>query len=118
MVERPRSPRRVLLFVVVGMLLLCAVVSWLSAVANRRLAAMPIAQSDPSALDVSRWQESVLLRRTYGNAAWPGWGDADIPMILYNKGYAFLLGLPQPEAGWTTIPGNRHQGTAWEPVPG
>ncbi|MHB1319198.1 MAG: hypothetical protein ACYCYF_11320, partial [Anaerolineae bacterium] len=80
----------------------------------RRLAALPVAQSDPSVLDMSRWQEAVHLRQTYGNQVWPGWADADIPTILYNQDYAFLLGLPQPESGWTTIPGNRHLGIDWE----
>ncbi|MFO7697491.1 MAG: hypothetical protein R6X16_10075 [Anaerolineae bacterium] len=111
-----RSSRRGTLFVIGGILLLCAVMSVLSSAANRRLAALPVAQSDLTALDMSRWQEAVHLRQVYGSSVWPGWADADIPLILYNEEYAFLLGLPQPEAGWTTVPGNRPQGARWEPV--
>jgi hypothetical protein len=69
-----------------------------------------------STLDIARWQESVRLRARLGDGVWPGWGQADIPMVLYNAEHAFLLGLPQPEAGWRLVPRDAQQGTTWEPV--
>jgi hypothetical protein len=38
-------------------------------------------------------------------------------MILYNEEYVFLVGYPNPPAGWRTIPDNETRGGPWEPVP-
>jgi hypothetical protein len=39
-------------------------------------------------------------------------------VILYNEGYAFLVGVPDPPAGWTTVPRGARRGGPWEAVPG
>jgi len=68
-------------------------------------------------MDKARLAEALHLRSELGNSLWPGWGEADIPMIAYNEEYAFLVGYPDPPAGWTTVPGRSARGTEWEPVP-
>jgi hypothetical protein len=47
-----------------------------------------------------------------------GWGQATIPLIVYNEEYAFLTGYPDPPAGWQTVPRGQRRGQAWEQVPG
>jgi hypothetical protein len=58
------------------------------------------------------------LRAELGNQVWPGWGTAEIPVILHNESYAFLIGYPgEPPKGWIKVPSNQQQGTAWGLVP-
>lgn len=53
-----------------------------------------------------------------GDAVWSGWGAAEIPIIVYNEAYAFLVNYPgEPPVGWRTVPGGEQQGNVWEIVP-
>jgi hypothetical protein len=71
-----------------------------------------------SDLDKARLAEALHLRNTLGDSVWPGWGHADIPTILYNEEYAFLVGLPDPAPGWYVVPNMTRLGNAWEVVTG
>ena len=62
--------------------------------------------------------EALHLRSTLGDEIWPGFGSTTNPQILYNEGYAFLVGHPDPPPGWRTRPGGPTLGGPWEPVPG
>ncbi len=63
-------------------------------------------------------QEAIHLRRTLGDAVWTGWGTAEIPFIVYNERYAFLVDYAgEPPVGWRTVPEGTPQGNAWEVVP-
>ncbi len=100
-----------------GLLSACVAAIGLSYLSNRWLPAhSPVTDrlSDP---DKARLAEAIHLRRELGDALWPGWGGADIPMILYNEEYAFLMGYPDPPAGWTTIPNRDAKGVEWDAVP-
>lgn len=73
-----------------------------------------------SQVEWSRIQEIDHLRTEIGNEIWPGFGDQQIPIILYNEAYVFLSGLKDPEAGWKKVPFSRQMGTRWsyvEPAP-
>lgn len=67
-----------------------------------------------SEADQARIAETQRLRRSLGNRVWPGWGDADIPIIVYNESYAFLVGIDQPADGWMSVPGRAQRGGRWE----
>jgi hypothetical protein len=69
-------------------------------------------------LDKARLEEATHLRESLGNEIWPGWGEMDLPYILYNEKYAFLVGHPDPADGWVMEPNKERRGGAWEPVPG
>lgn len=60
--------------------------------------------------------ETAHLRASLGEAVWRGWGQADIPLIVYNEGYAFLVGYPDPPAGWLKVPDGEPVGGPWETV--
>ena len=62
--------------------------------------------------------EALHLRSTLGDEIWPGFGSSSNPQILYNEGYTFLVGHPDPPPGWRTRPGGPLLGGRWEPVPG
>ncbi len=58
--------------------------------------------------------ETFHLRQTVGNTVWPGFGDADIPAIVFNESYAFLVGCPDPPDGWIKVPVASQRGRPWE----
>ena len=69
-----------------------------------------------SQADKVRLAETTHLRQAVGNAVWPGWADADIPAIVYNESYAFLVGYPDPPDGWIKVPSGTQYGRSWEVV--
>jgi len=76
-----------------------------------------------SAADQARLAEAIHLRQSLGDAVMPGlkgtpgFGAADIPVLAFNERYAFLVGLPEPAAGWRSVPQGEQFGVAWQPVP-
>ncbi len=68
-------------------------------------------------LDKARVAEAFHLRSTFGDSLWPGWAAAAIPVVLYNRDRAFLIGISNPEPGWRTVPQDVPLGSTWEPVP-
>ena len=69
-----------------------------------------------SAADKTRLAETRHLLRELGDTVWPDWGQTDIPMIVYNEEYAFLVGYPNPPDGWVKVPAGIQRGGGWEPV--
>lgn len=66
----------------------------------------------------ARLAEMFHLRGALGDAVWPGWAEAGIPVIVHNEAYAFLVGYPgTPPDGWTMVPRNERRGGPWQVVP-
>jgi hypothetical protein len=101
---------RVLAFVAGGTLLLCAIVALLSAASNRNLPTGPKETDRLSALDQARLAETFHLKQVLGENVWPGWGRADIPVLIWNRDYSLLVGHPAPPADWEPVPGDAFQG--------
>jgi len=57
--------------------------------------------------------EAMNLQQKMGNEVWPGWGNLQIPVITYNEKYAFLIGYPNPSAGWMKMPKEEFRGSEW-----
>ena len=82
---------------------LCLLLSIVSALSNRNL---PEAENSDhiSALDKARLLEALHLKSTLGDQVWPGWGTTEIPVIIWNKGYEFLIEYPnEPPADWVMV---------------
>ncbi|HLO30613.1 MAG TPA: hypothetical protein VK249_15825 [Anaerolineales bacterium] len=90
----------------------------LSAVINLSLPTHSEVADHLSNLEKARLAEFFHLKQELGSAIWPGWGEADIPLVLYNEEYAFLIGYPDPPDGWLKMPQRESRGAAWEVVPG
>ena len=60
--------------------------------------------------------EAMNLQQKMGNEVWPGWGNLQIPVITHNEKYAFLIGYPNPPAGWMKMPKEELRGSEWEIV--
>jgi hypothetical protein len=98
-----KRARRVILFGAAGMMGLCLAILSLSALSNRTLPAGPTALDRLDPLDKVRLQETLHLKHELGEAVWPGWGQADIPVALWNKDYTFLVGYANPSPEWAPV---------------
>jgi hypothetical protein len=101
----------------VAPLVICGGVTLFSAASNIGLPSESAVVDRLSEMESARLEEAFHLRQTLGDAAWPGWGSADIPAIVYNERYAFLVGLPEPAPGWVKVPQGSARGGPWEVVP-
>jgi hypothetical protein len=110
--------RRIVLGVVAGFVVLCVAALGLSALTNRGLPIHSQVVERLSDLEKARLAEALHLRQELGDAVWPGWGRAEIPTILYNEEYAFLVGYPDPPPGWVKVPNGGARGGPWEVVAG
>ncbi|HEX6383670.1 MAG TPA: hypothetical protein VF177_03270, partial [Anaerolineae bacterium] len=110
--------KRKLLLIPITFLLLCLLSTVAIVIANFFLPTGSEVVDRLSAAEKARLAEASHLRRTVGAAAWPDWDEADIPLVVYNETYAFLVGYPtEPPAGWQPVPGNGTIGGPWEQVP-
>ncbi len=66
----------------------------------------------------ARLAEALHLHRALGDSVWPGWSRQDLPVVLYNERFAFLVGLADPQPGWIKVPGRKVHGGPWQIVPG
>jgi hypothetical protein len=115
--NRPRK-RKARLLIPLGLVGLCLLVVAASALSNLGLPQHSSTVDRLSDLEKARLAEVFHLRDSLGDAAWPGWGQADIPLIVYNEEYAFLVGYPDPPDGWMKVPSLEVRGGPWEKVPG
>lgn len=112
---RKRLSRTVRLGVLALALLVIALVG-ISALSNLGLPTHSHVTERLSALEKARLAEAIHLRRSLGDTVWPGWGLSDIPIIVYNEEYAFLVDYPSPPAGWLKMPQREARGGPWEAV--
>lgn len=62
--------------------------------------------------------EYMQLQDRVMDTVWPGFEKRQIPAIVYNEEYAFLVGLENPDAGWYKMPSGEYRGGEWEKVSG
>jgi hypothetical protein len=112
------SCSRIFLFSLLGLLGLCLLLTGVSAILNSRRPTTSSVVDRLSDLDKARLSEAYHLRETLGGGVMPGWDQANIPQILYNERYAFLVGCPDPADGWKSYPRGILTPGKWETVPG
>lgn len=97
---------------------LCAVLVLVSALTNRIGPSASTVVDRLSEIDKFRLAEVVHLRQSLGDQVLPGWSQAEIPLILFNEKYIFLVGIENPPEGWRKVSSGTPMGQAWEVVPG
>lgn len=102
-----------LAFISGGSLLLCVIAAGFSAQSNRDLLSSPPEMDRLDAHDKARLAETLHLKQELGQSVWPGWGKAEIPVLLWNRDYAFLAGYPDPPAPWEPMSGDTFQTQAY-----
>ena len=108
---------RIFFFSILGLTVLCLAVVGFMAVSNQFLPEHSKVIDRLSYLEKARLSEAIHLRQVLGNKAWPGWGDVEIPIIVANEEYAFLVNYPDPPNGWMMMPRREVRGGPWEEVP-
>jgi hypothetical protein len=71
---------------------------------------------DPAKLnfvDKSQLVEFYRVKKQIGGRVWPDFDTADIPVILYNEMYEFLIGFPDPPSPWLVVDNDFFQGSAY-----
>lgn len=109
---RRKRWRRILLFIVLGLIVVCLAGAGLSVWSNQGLPDS-VAESDRlSSLDKARLAEALHLKQTLGDQVWPGLTAAEIPILLWNRDYSFLVGdnIVSPPAAWQEVSGDTFQG--------
>ena len=66
--------------------------------------------------DKLRLMEAIHLRQSIGNQLWQGFAEIDVPILLYNEAYAFLIRYDNPPDGWHRVPSGVGFGGTWEVV--
>ncbi len=108
--ERRFGFRRGLIVALLVLVLLCLAVTGLSVLSNLTLPSQARSVDRLSALDKARLAEELHLKRQLGEAVWPDWGLADIPVLLWNRDVSFLIGLGDAPAGWEEVPDDLMEG--------
>ena len=107
---RKNRIRPILTVGLLGAILLCLAAVVASAWSNRYLPSGPAVLDRLTSLDKARLAEALHLKETLGEQVWPGWGQMEIPLILWNHEYAFLVGHPDPPEEWEAVPGDTFEG--------
>lgn len=63
-----------------------------------------------SAADKEELTEALRLKAEIGEEVWPGLGSADIPLILYDESFEFLVGGVNPPPPWQVVEGDDFAG--------
>jgi hypothetical protein len=105
-----------IMYGLLGLVILIMVASGISAMINQSLPTRSRVVDYLDDLQKSRLAEFYHLQQTLGEKVWPGWGEVEIPIIVYNEEYAFLIGYSDPPSGWIKMPQKEARGGPWEPV--
>jgi hypothetical protein len=116
MPAKPGKLKKSCLLIPLSLIGLIALLLAASALSNLGFPQQSELQDHLSVLDKARLSEALHLRATLGDAVWPGWSQADIPLIVYNEQYAFLVAYSNPPDGWLKVPNLEARGGPWEQV--
>lgn len=81
-------------------LLILGIISYIT---NQNLPGGPSQHEQLEALDKARLVEAEQLRDQLGDQIWPGWGQAEIPLLLWHAESSFLVAINQTPAGWVEV---------------
>jgi hypothetical protein len=115
---RTKGCRRPLLIGIVGLVSFCLLATAVSAISNIGLPAQSEQVDSLSENQKGLLAEFFQVRTALGESVWPGWGELDSPVVVYNEATAFLVNYPEasPPAGWLKVPQMQAHGGAWQLV--
>lgn len=99
--------------IVVGMILLGLLIIALENLReansrNRKYESGILSKTEKNLIDEALW-----LKKNNGNQVWPGLAQADIPIILFNDRYEFLVGMTNPPHHWSEVKNNTIDGNIY-----
>lgn len=102
--------------IALGLLLIATVGLVCLGLANARQAQRQSRPVDAAALTPAQKAQvsgAVRLQRELGDRIWPGLGETEIPVVLYNDRYEFLSGLESPPSLWERVPDDELTGAPY-----
>lgn len=108
--------------VAVAALLVGALV--VTAIRNRSLPTSPAMPGTLGERAQVHLAEAAHLIDGLGDKVWPasadrpGWHEVPIPLVTYDEAFVYLVGHPNPPAGWRRVPDGQQFGNPWEPIDG
>ena len=79
-------------------------------------AAGPTVSSDGAQIllsDKTALAEALRLKSELGEDLWPGFGRAEIPVVVYDDDFEYLFGEPNPPAPWEIVGGDDFLGNPY-----
>jgi len=111
--ETLKKTIRVILKALFWVALVIIVLLTVSALYNQTLSSTSSVTERLTATQKAYIAEYFNLQENVIKEIWPGIGETQIPVIVYNEEYAFLVGMEDPEAGWLKVPYDTHHGSEW-----
>lgn len=96
-----------------GLLVLLLVLTGASALSNQTLPTSSTSVERLPEVEKARVAEALHLKASLGDEVWPGWGAADVPVLLSNERNAFLLGHGTSDSLWRVVEGDVFAGTPY-----
>ena len=112
--KTPKRKRRIFITIILILTTLCLLLVAVSVLSNSLAPSASEVVDHLDDLQKAQIAEMLHLRRIVGSEIWSGFGQAEIPVIVWNESYAFLVGLKNPASGWRTVPRGTLQGSTWE----
>lgn len=75
------------------------------------LSVTQVARLEPS--DKAALAVALLVKAELGEEIWPGFGRADIPAIIYDEAFEYLVGDPNPPEPWRAVDGDDFLGKSY-----
>jgi hypothetical protein len=108
--KKPKRIARAILLLVAGGILSCILLGAVAYFSNQKLPAGPIVTDQIDPLDKARLAETLHLKTELGESVWPGWGQMEIPVLLWHQGNNFLIGVQEPPPNWEEVPNDAFLG--------
>ena len=64
-------------------------------------------------VDKVRLAETIHLKDELGELVWPGWGQMDIPVLIWHSKNSFLFGIDQSPPRWEVVSSDQFQGKVY-----
>lgn len=113
-----KKMRKILIYFTLSLAGLCLLLAAVSAISNLSLPDESQTVEVLEQADKIRLAELRHLVRSAGDIVWPGFGETEFAMVVYNESYAFVAGCPDPADGWIKVPADLRRGGPWEVTPG
>lgn len=84
-------------------MLLCLLAAGFSALSNLTLPDGTESTDRLSPLDKARLAEALHLKQELGDTVWPGWGAADVPVLIWDRDYSYLVGFEKAPSVWSEV---------------
>jgi len=111
--DQSKRIARSFLLLIAGGILSCILLAVAAYISNSNLQTGPAATDKIDSLDKSRLAETLHLKTELGELVWPGWGDMDIPILLWHQENSFLIGILGSPVNWEEVPGDTFQGKTY-----